>query len=84
MNDCLKEPGEFLARLGDVAAEHIYLFRHLRTPVGDRRNPLVNSRAKPARYATHSLRLDGTWQAFWEERLSTSHEAGNRRRLRRL
>ena len=25
MNDCLKELGEFLARLGDVAAEHIYL-----------------------------------------------------------
>ena len=58
--------------------------RHLRARVDGPLNPLVNASATRASYATHSLKLEGTWDAFCAERLSTSHQAGNRRRLRRL
>ena len=76
--------GAILRSVAEAAGADVLDFRHLRTPVGDRRNPLVNSRAKPASYATHSLKLDGTWQAFCEERLSKNYRADNRRNWRRL
>ena len=63
-------PGAILRRVAEATGADVLDFRHLRTPVDGRRNPLVNSRAKPASYATHSLKLGGTWEAFCEERLS--------------
>ena len=71
--------GAILRRVAEAAGADVLDFRHLRTPVDDRRNPLVNSRAKPASYATHSLKLDGTWDAFCAERLSKNYRADNRR-----
>ena len=76
--------GAILRSVAEAAGADVLDFRHLRTPVGDRRNPLVNSRAKPASYATHSLKLGGTWEAFCEERLSKNYRADNRRSWRRL
>jgi CelD/BcsL family acetyltransferase involved in cellulose biosynthesis len=73
-----------LRRVAKVAGADVVDLRHLRTRVGGSRNPLVNASATWAGYATHSLKLEGTWDAFCAERLSTSHKAGNRRRLRRL
>jgi CelD/BcsL family acetyltransferase involved in cellulose biosynthesis len=73
-----------LHRLGDATRADVLDFRHLRGRVGDHRNPLVTSQTRHASYGTHSLRLDGTWEAFCAEGLSSSHQAGSRRRLRRL
>jgi CelD/BcsL family acetyltransferase involved in cellulose biosynthesis len=73
-----------LRTVGDATRADVLDFRHLRARVGDRRNPLITSRAKRATYATHSLKLDGTWEAFRAERLSTSYKAGSRRRFRGL
>lgn len=73
-----------LRRVGEATGADVLDFRHLRARVGDRRNPLVTSRTKRAGYSTHSLKLDGTWEAFCAERLSSSYKSGSRRRLRGL
>jgi CelD/BcsL family acetyltransferase involved in cellulose biosynthesis len=72
-----------LRRVAKATGADVLDFQHLRTPVDDRSNPLVNSRAKPSSYATHSLKPGGTWEAFCEERLSKSYRADNRRNWRR-
>ena len=73
-----------LRRIGKAARADVLDLRHLRARVDDRRNPLVTPRAVRASYATHSLKLDGTWEAFCAERLSANHRKDSRRRLRRL
>lgn len=73
-----------LRRVSRATAVDVLDFRHLRARVDGRRNPLVTPRAAPASYATHSLKLDGTWEAFCAERLSANHRKDSRRRLRRL
>ena len=77
-------PGAILRRVAEATGADVLDIQHLRTPVDGRRNPLVNSRAMPASYATHSLKLGGTWEAFCEERLSKNYRADNRRNWRRL
>ena len=76
--------GAILRRVAEATGADVLDFQHLRTPVDDRRNPLVNSRAKPSSYATHSLKPGGTWEAFCEERLSKNYRADNRRNWQRL
>lgn len=73
-----------LRRLGDATRADVLDFRHLRTSIDDRRSPLVELRSKRASYATHSLKLDGTWDTFCTERLTANHRKDSRRRLRRL
>jgi CelD/BcsL family acetyltransferase involved in cellulose biosynthesis len=73
-----------LRRVAEATGADVLDFWHLRAKVDERRNPLVNSRAKLTSYATHSLKLDGTWEAFCTERLSKGRRADNRRCWRRL
>lgn len=73
-----------LREVGRAAGADVVDFWHLKTRIGALPNPLFHSQATPARYATHRLVLDGTWEAFCNQRLSRSHQAGSRRRWRRL
>ena len=80
------EPGmmNLLRRVGRATGADVLDLRHLRARVDGLRNPLVGSLATTASYATHSLKLEGTWETFCAGRLSRRHQARNRRRLRRL
>jgi CelD/BcsL family acetyltransferase involved in cellulose biosynthesis len=59
-------------------------FWHLRGSVDGRRNPLVELGCGAAGYRTHSLRIEGSWEAFWAEKVPSKHSADSRRQHRRL
>jgi CelD/BcsL family acetyltransferase involved in cellulose biosynthesis len=67
------------ARRCDVAD-----FRHLRATVDGRRNPLVGLGCGVAGYRTHSVRIEGSWEAFWAKTVPSKHSADSRRQHRRL
>lgn len=85
--DSIFDPGVLRAVLrtaARAARADVVDLRHLRTRVGAAPNPLVDQHLARARYGTHRLEIDGTWEAFCADRLSRSHQAGSRRRWRRL
>jgi CelD/BcsL family acetyltransferase involved in cellulose biosynthesis len=59
-------------------------FRHLRREVDGHRNPLVGPGCGVAGYRTHSVRIEGSWEAFWTEKITRRHDADSRRQRRRL
>ena len=59
-------------------------FRHLRSAVDGQRNPLVGPGCTVAGYQTHSVRIEGSWESFWAEKITRSHSADSRRQRRRL
>jgi CelD/BcsL family acetyltransferase involved in cellulose biosynthesis len=59
-------------------------FRHLRSAVDGHRNPLVGPECTVAGYQTHSVRIEGSWESFWAEKITRRHSADSRRQRRRL
>jgi CelD/BcsL family acetyltransferase involved in cellulose biosynthesis len=59
-------------------------FRHLRSAVDGHRNPLVGPECTVAGYQTHSVRIEGSWESFWAEKITRRHSADSRRQHRRL
>jgi CelD/BcsL family acetyltransferase involved in cellulose biosynthesis len=59
-------------------------FGHLRSAVDGHPNPLVGPECTVAGYQTHSVRIEGSWQSFWAEKIARRHSADSRRQLRRL
>ena len=58
--------------------------RHLRADVDGRPNPLVGSGSTRADYRTHSLTIDGSWDAYCQRHLSPNYRSNSRRCWRRL
>ena len=73
-----------LRRIGKALKADVLDLKHLRAVVDDAPNPLIGAHAEPASYATHGVRLAGPRESLAVGRLSAGHQAGNRRRLRRL
>ena len=71
-------------RIAAAAGADVIDWRHLTRAVGPHANPLPTSRSTRTAYASHRLDIAGRWGDFARERLSSSHQAGSRRRARRL
>ena len=71
-------------RIAAAAGADVIDWRHLTATVGEHPNPLIGPDSRTTAYASHRLDIRGSWSDFARERLSTSHQAGSRRRRRRL
>ena len=73
-----------LRRVQRTSRADVADFRHLRADVDGQPNPLVGPGCARAGYQTHSLTLQGSWEAYWQRQLSAMHRSNSRRCWRRL
>lgn len=71
-------------RIAQQAGADVLDLRHLSAAVAGTPNPLFDSSLRQTAYATHSLSLQGSWETFRNDRLSSSHRATSRRKWRQL
>jgi CelD/BcsL family acetyltransferase involved in cellulose biosynthesis len=73
-----------LRRVQEAVRSDVADFWHLRADVDGQPNPLAGPGRARAGYRTHSLTLEGSWEAYRQRQLSAMHRSNSRRCWRRL